>query len=175
MAATFGAAPSARVIRINLEDVDGEQVIKTFEVGGETTNAQIAAMLDALAVASNCKFNSCTVSDVYAVTGLPAVAQDVLQNSIGMILSLVFSKTDPINSAKTIEKGFVIPAYLNALKGVDLLPVSNNASLNAITDFLVAHLTVKVADGTYSTGSWTYNRARSRFGSTLRKIDALPG
>lgn len=175
MAATFGASPSARVIRMNMEDVDGEQVIKTFEVAGDTTNAQIATMLDAMAVVSNCKYNSVTVSDVYAVTGLPSVAQDVLQNSIGMILSLVLTKTDPINAAKTIEKGFVIPAYLNALKGVDLLPVSNNAQLNAITTFLTDHLTTKVADGSYSPGNWTYQRARSRFGSTLRKIDALPG
>lgn len=175
MAATFGAAPTYRVVRIELQDTDGESVIKTFEVDGDTTNADIATMLDALAVVSNCKFVRTTVSDVYAVTGLPAVAQNVLQNTVGAVLSLIFQQADPINAAKTLKKQWVIPAYLEAIKGVDLLPVSNNASLNAITTFLTANLAVKIADGTYQAGGWTYNRALSRFGTTLRKIDTLPG
>lgn len=175
MAATFGANPSYRVIRLELEDVDAERVIKTFEVAGTTTNADIATMLDAFAVISNCKVVRCTVSNVYEVTDIAPVAQNILQNSVGMILEMVFTKTDPVNAAKTLVRGFVVPAYLNALKDTDLLTVTNNASLNAVRDFLIANLTVKVADGTYTSGGWTFNRARSRFGSTLRKTDALPG
>lgn len=174
MAVTIGATPDTAIIRLQYEDVHGEQVIKSFEIDGAAADVDIETAMTALNAIANPGVLKAALVPSRLMTGW-SVASAASQNSVAMIMALTFQKTDPVNANKTVYKSFIVPGWLDGLKDVDSKPVTNSANLNALISFLEDNLNYVGADGTNYPGGWTYNRSRSGFGATSREIDALPG
>lgn len=170
MAVTIPAAADQRVVRLLYEDVIGEQVVKTFGVDGATADVDLQSALDALDALTNAGVVKASISTAAVPTGF-AAATNALQNTVGIIMALTFTQADPVNATQTITKSFIVPAPVDALRDVDQKPVTNNASLNALINFLVGNLAFTGSDGVIRAGGWTYQRTMSGFGSVNRELD----
>lgn len=172
MAVSISGSATERVIRMAMVDTDGEKVVKTWGVAGTVVDADLATALDELDALTNAGVTKISVSTSKSASGFGA-AVSALQNSVGYIMALTFTQTDPVNAANTIKKSFIVPAPLEALKDTDLKPVTTNSNLNALITFLAANLSFVGSDGVIRAGGWTYNRSMSGFGTVSREIDGL--
>lgn len=170
MAITIPIAADQQVIRLLYRDVIGEEVVKVFGVDGGALTADIESALAALDALTNAGVVKASISTASVPTGWEAAA-NALQNTVGVIMVLTFTQADPVNATQTITKSFVIPAPVDALRDVDQKPVTNNASLNALINFLITNLSFTGSDGVIRAGGWTYQRTMSGFGSVNRELD----
>lgn len=174
MAIAVGADPDEVVIRLLIRDVDGEEVVKTFALSGDADDTDVANICTYFDALTNAAVVKASVVSSRPITGW-ASATDALQNSIGMIMALTFQKTNPINPNKTVSKAFIVPAFVNALKGsgTPIKPVIDNTNLNNLTAALEDLLQYEGADGEFYPGSWEYSNTASGFGTVNREIDGL--
>jgi|SRR5690349_7458048 hypothetical protein len=171
MAVTIPATADQRTVRLLYRDVKNEEVVKVFNVDGGTLDADLQSALDALDVLTNAGVVKASISNTSVPTGF-AAASNALQNVVSAIMVLTFEQVDPVDATQTITKSFTIPAPVDALQDTaDWKPVSNNASLNALINFLIGNLAFTGADGVIRAGGWTYNRAKSGFGTVNRELD----
>jgi hypothetical protein len=175
MAIAVGATATTKRVRLTIEDNDGEEVIKTFELDGTVSGADIATFLghlESLYLGGTIK---ASVSSEFDITGMDATPGTGLQPSVSHILGLTFEKVDPVNALKTARKGFIIPSYAQALKLTGGVPDVGDTDLAAVIAFLEAQLQFRGYNGTDYPGDFTYNAGRSGFGTATRRIDGLPG
>lgn len=172
MAIAIGSAPDEVIVRIQFRDIDGEEVIKTVSLDGDTTDTQVTNFMTYLDALTNAGVVKASVISSRPITGFTAAA-DALQNTVGAIMALTFSKTNPINASKTVNKAFIVPAFVNALKDTDKKPVEANSSLNSLITLLELILNYEGADGNFYPGAYDYNRTASGFGTVNREIDGL--
>lgn len=175
MAVVIGSSADEIIIRIQFRDVTGEEVIKTFPLDPTISDANVVAMANDISALSNAGVIKASVVTSRPLTGWAAAANS-LQNNVGNIAVLTFQKVNPINANKTLTRGFIVPAYLDAIRNTtDQKPVTGNATLNALIALLEDNLTWQAPTGTFYPGGWTYNRTKSGFGTVDRELGDQPG
>jgi hypothetical protein len=175
MAIAIAGTATTKRVRLTIKDNDDEEVIKTFELDGTVTSADIVTFLGHLEAIMEAGTIKASVASEFDVTGMDATPATGLQPSVSHILGLTFEKVDPVNALKTARKGFIIPSYAQVLKLTGGVPDTSDTDLAAIIAFLQTNLQFRGYDGTDYPGGFTYNPSRSGFGTATRKIDGLPG
>lgn len=181
MAATIGAAATSAVIRVRMTDVQGEDVNKVFVLDGAVTDEDLEHLLDALDALSNAAITACTVSRVFNVTGLTPSATNALERNVSNQIVLTFEKESPINSAATVSRSFIIPAFVSAAQDPTtgailrsepaLDPATAPEWMWDLIETLSAELQYEAADGDFYPGSWTYQPLKSSAVTVPNVID----
>lgn len=115
MAATISEDADTRVIRWTEKDVFNESIVKTLEVSGSATDAEIEAFLDDYEAVSNVNVYNASVNDKRAVTGLSSLATNSLSPYLGSYLGLAFTVDNPVNPSRPGRKMFKIRAPGSAI------------------------------------------------------------
>src|SRR5579864_7650837 len=106
MAITIGSTLLYRNLRMELVGTgSANHLIKTTKLNGAMINSDVVALLTAFFNISNCGLITGTV-DGYPIAGAPS-AVSALQDLVSAMAVIAFSRSNPVNSAKTITKNFV--------------------------------------------------------------------
>lgn len=161
MAITLSAAPAVVPIRLTMTAYSGDTAIKNTEIDGGYDDTDTIAALTALDNCTNAAFVGKVGGRVIA--GQKGSAVNALQSLISAFMVLNFEKTNPVNSAETVSKSYVVPAYVDSLVGAGSAPnptTPGTGSPSAYLATLIAYLEDNLAylgsDGTYYNGGWTY-------------------
>lgn len=176
MAIVVGSTNETIELRISFVDEADETAVQTIVFDGSTTDTEIQNYLTNLEVLTNAYFTAKVVR-IYPVTGIvnsgkPAAA---VQSLLSSVLAMQFEAEHPLNSAKTVTKQVLIPAYINALRDDSTKPhkpVTNNSNLNALTAILALNLDYLAVTGTHYTPLWSFNTG-SKFGTKLSVTDGI--
>lgn len=176
MAIAIGSTPTTYAVRLKHFDTDGEEIVKTFTLDGATDIADIVTFLGHYVALTNAGFSSGKLTAEFDITGLTAGATNALRPSVADFLGLTYEKIDPVNSAKTARKGFLVPAYVaSKVKNSDDSIKTTDTDLAAVIAFLEDQLQFVGYDGVAYPGGFTFIQTRSGFGSGARVIDGFPG
>lgn len=176
MAVSVNADPDIIELRLVWTDEAGEDAPIVIPLAGDSTDANIATLVDHLIALSNASLDA-QLKKIYNLTGItnagkPAVTAQPL---VAAIFAMDFQKVNPVNASKSVSKQVLVPAYINAIRNDGItphVPVTDNADLNAIYAYLETNLQFVGSDGLFYPGSWTYNPA-SKFGTKLTVTDGL--
>lgn len=163
MAATIGAAPEATTVRWTLQSSTQDKANKVTKFDGAMSDADLMEMLDSFDAITNARALTCKVGE-RPVTGLKGSASASAQNLISAYMVLSFEKVHPLNPLETVTKNFIVPAYVEALRGAGNNPDvgtpgtgSAAAHLGRLIEHLEDNLAYQAADGDWYNGGWTYN------------------
>lgn len=161
---------------MNMVDYTDEPAKVSIPLGGAISNADIQTIVDDYVALTNCLVVPRLIR-TYGFTGVAVAGKPSAsaQNLSAAILAMEFQKVNPVNAAKDIVRQLAIPAYLDALRNDGVkphVPVTGNATLNALITLLSANLTIQGSDGLYYPGGWTYN-VGSKFGTKLTVTDGF--
>ena len=176
MAIAIGSTPTSYAVTLKHQDVDSEEVTKTFLLDGAVDIADIVTFLGHYEAITNARFTRSKLVAEFDITGMRNSALNADRPTVSQFLGLTFTKTDPVNALKTAVRGFLVPAYISAkVKGSgDSINVADT-DLAAVIAFLSANLQLIGYDGAAYPGSFTYQNSESGFGSGARRIDGFPG
>jgi len=177
MASAVGSTPEVRMLRMTFEDNAGEPAVIEIPLDGAADDADIATIVDDYVALSNALLLKATVTDVLPITGFstsgkPASADVPL---VAAVLAMEFQKVNPLNFSKDIEKQVLLPAYLKAIRNDAVkphVPVTTNATLNALTVLIADNLDYVGADGAHYPGAWAFNSS-SKFGTKATVTDGF--
>lgn len=177
MATTIGGTPAIRVLKMVFTDTAGEDAPVILDLDGATTDADIISIVDDYAALSNALLTECSVTDRFAVTGFAVAGKPSASNVplVAGIFAMEFQKVNPLNFSRDVTKQAILPAYLAALRNDAVkphVPVTTNATLNALHALLAANLDYLAADGAHYPGSWAYNTS-SKFGTKATVTDGF--
>ena len=176
MATTINGTALSNELVLDYSDYTGETARVTIPLDGATSDANIISIVDDIIALSNGLIVP-TIRRTFSFAGYASAGRPLSesQNLLAAIVALDFPKVSPINAAKTVEKQVPILAYIDAIRNDDIkphVPVTDNATLNALVALLEDKLDFLAADGTRYPGGWTYNPA-SKFGTKLSVTDGL--
>jgi len=175
MAVTIDAAAAIQPLNATFQSVTGDDAIKRTLINGAADDTDLIAYMDNLDTLSNALiFNAKFGGREFH--GMKGAAVNASQNLVSAFMQLNFTQVDPINAAKTIEKAWRLPAFIEACRGSDNTPViaaagtgSTAARIGAVVAFLVDNLCGVDASGAPIVGGWTY--AGGGFGTGADFVD----
>jgi hypothetical protein len=176
MASAVGSTALDNELVIDFTDAFGEPARVTIPLDGAMTDANIALVVDDYAALSNA-IVAASVRRRFPITGI-AIAGKPASAAVPLVaaaLGMEFQKVSPLNAAIVLTRQVLLPAYIAAILNSAVtphVPVTTNATLNALTALLAGNLDVKLADGNHYPGSWTFNPG-SKFGTKLTVTDGL--
>lgn len=175
MAITIGAAAAVQKASATFESVTGDNAVKTTLIGGSAIDADLIAYFEDMDTLSNARMLNPQVAG-RLIAGHKGAASANSQNLVSVFMQLNFSQVNPINTADEVERSWLLPAPVEALRGSGNTPViaaagtgSVAARVGRLVSFLVDNLAFKAADGSYVVGGWTYNGGA--FGSGADFVD----
>lgn len=177
MATVIGAAPDVRELRMKFLDEADEPAVIQIPLDGAAVDADVIAIVDDYVALSNAQLLSATIVDALPITGFSTAGKPSVSavSLVAGILAMEFQKANPLNFSKDISKQILLPAYLNALRNDAVkphVPVTTNATLNALVILLAANLDYLAADGAHYPGSWAFNTS-SKFGTKATVTDGF--
>jgi len=175
MATAIGSLLTNELV-LKVQDSAAEPGVVRIALDGATSDANIISIVDDYIAETNALVEPSLVRTYpftgYATSGRPISA---LQNLIASILAIDFQKANPLNAAKTVSKQVPLVAYLEAIRNDAVfphVPVTTDATLNALIALLEAKLDYVGADGAHYPGGWTFNPS-SKFGTKLTVTDGF--
>lgn len=177
MATVIGGSPDVRVLRMTFSDSADEPAVIEIPLDGGATDADIILIVDDYVALSNAELLKAVVTDALPITGFSTAGKpsSAAMPIVAAILAMEFQKVNPLNFSKDISKQILLPAYLEALRNDAVkphVPVTTNATLNALTVLLAANLDYVGADGVHYPGSWAFNTS-SKFGTKATVTDGF--
>jgi hypothetical protein len=186
MPITLSGAPQELVVRAEMTDNGGESVVKSFSLAGATTDAELIEILTDLDALSNAKIVKASVSSIRYFAGMKASALAALHSKVSVLGYLSLYRVDPINTNKQVLKSFSIPSYVSAVEdlatgkpitsvpaGAPTTPPEHLHRLIINLQSRILYVDTRTTTPTYNTG-FTYDVARSGFGSVAREFDGTP-
>lgn len=159
MAITLGATPSSKTLTVVSEDWRGQRRTDRILLKGNVTDGDVIAILTELDALSNARIISATLSSLVEADGFKLAALDGVPNeNIHDLMALNFLGTNPINSAKKVNKTVTICAPLKAIETASGsgAAVGDNANLNTLTAKLETNLAYLAPNGTTYGGLFDY-------------------
>lgn len=177
MATVIGAAPDVRELVMKFSDTAGEPAEIRIPLDGAATDADIILIVDDYVALSNAELLSASVTDKLPITGYSTAGKPSASNVplVAAVLAMEFQKVNPLNFSKDITKQVLLPAYIAAIRNDAVkphVPVTTNATLNALTVLLAANLDYVGADGAHYPGSFAFNSS-SKFGTKATVTDGF--
>lgn len=177
MATVIGGAPVARELRMKFVDTAGEETVIQIPLDGAADDADIIAIVDDYVALSNAELLEASVTDRLPITGFSTAGKPSVSNVplVAAIFAMEYQKVNPLNFAKDVTKQVLLPAYIAAIRNDAVkphVPVTTNATLNALTVLLAANLDYLAADGAHYPGAWAFNTS-SKFGTKATVTDGF--
>lgn len=177
MATVVAGSPDSRILRMTFSDSADEPAVIEIPLDGAATDADIISIVDDYVALSNAELLKAVIVDSLPITGFSTAGKpsSSAMPLVAAIFAMEFQKVNPLNFAKNVSKQIILPAYIEALRNDSVkphVPVTTNATLNALTVLLAANLDYVGADGAHYPGSWAYNTS-SKFGTKATVTDGF--
>lgn len=162
MAITLAATPDVQSLSGSFKSVTGDEAFKRTILDGGMIDADVEQLLQFMDDLSNAQMIGWKWGD-RAASGFAGSASSSSQNLVSAFMVLNFAKVHPLNASETVQKSWVLPAYLDTLRdGANQPDVGTPGTgtiqekLGTIVALLEDNLAYKAADGAYYNGGWTY-------------------
>lgn len=137
MAITISATPLDITLSMAMRDYRGQTANERVLLANDTTDAQIARIVQDYDNVSNAGFTDVELVTRRKVTGYkPAAIATIFERNISEVMALTFMGTNPVNTLKKLMRTFKIYAMSGAIEDVNGYPNVDNALIAGNVDLI---------------------------------------